>query len=258
MSIRYGRFFGLPVVIGILLTPLSDAQTNLGLVGVKTIYGRYLQAYPDGEMHASNPHRNEEETWFLIEVDNARHIYALQNWRNGKFLSKRLNGCAAAISSSLSSQEQWVLVGGRAFGVINGVAFKSVFDGSFLAANAPAEDTVCGGEVTAQSTADLQASGSWPGWWVLEPASAPTAGRDFWNTVGGAINGIVNIGPAAIETGTIGLIAGKTGGTGVTPPALPLMLRDIGRFSMQLIAIVWVMPGLARPIQPAISYMVGS
>jgi hypothetical protein len=25
-------------------------------------------------MHASNPQRNEEETWFLVEVNAARHV----------------------------------------------------------------------------------------------------------------------------------------------------------------------------------------
>src|SRR5215813_1237692 len=52
---------------------------NLGMVGIKSQEGRYLQAHTDGELHSSNEKRNQEETWFLIEVDKDNHIYALQS-----------------------------------------------------------------------------------------------------------------------------------------------------------------------------------
>lgn len=184
----------LGIVLGICAPAYAFAQSNLGMVGIKSVYGRYLQAHTDGEMHASNEHRNEEETWFLIEVDKPNHIYALLNWRNGKFMSKRTNGCAPAVSTTLAPSEQWVLVSGRTFGVVNAVAFRNVADGTYLGANAPGADTPnCGGEV-ASGRADPppQNNGAWPGWWVMEGATTPAPGKDFWNTVGGTFQGIVN------------------------------------------------------------------
>ncbi len=64
---------------------------NLGMIGLKSAWNAYLQAHSDGEMHASNEHRNEEETWFLISVDPAKKIYALANWKTGDFLNKKIN-----------------------------------------------------------------------------------------------------------------------------------------------------------------------
>jgi hypothetical protein len=167
---------------------------------VKSIHGRYLQAHTDGEMHASNEHRNEEETWHLIEVDKAKHIYALLNWRNHQFMSKKGNGCAPADRTTLSRSEQWVLVSGKGYGVLNAVAFKSVADGTFLGTNPPANDDKCGGEVASRDAANPpRNNGGWPGWWVLEPAGAPEPGRDFWNTVGRFIEGITTkINPADV------------------------------------------------------------
>jgi hypothetical protein len=161
---------------------------NLGMVSIKSVYGYYLQVYTDGELHASNPKINEEETWFLIEVNPKNHIYALRNWRPGKLLSKRTNGCAPAVAVIMSPPEMWVLVSGDKFGAPNAVAFRNLVDGTYLGANKPADDTACGGEVMAGSVAPPpQYYSGWPGWWVPEPATQPSPGKDLWNTIGNGV-----------------------------------------------------------------------
>jgi hypothetical protein len=77
-------------------------------------------------------------------------------------------------------------VGGDAQNI---VAMKSVVDGTFLGAY-PANNDIseCGGEVGASDASEPKWDDShWPGWFVLEPATPPGPGRDFWNTVGGAV-----------------------------------------------------------------------
>jgi hypothetical protein len=181
-------------------------QTNLGMVGIKSTHGRYLQAHTDGELHASNDHRNEEETWFLYEVNKEQHQYALLNWKNGRFMSKRTNGCAPAVSVTLTGAETWELVSGKPYGVLNAVALKAA-DGTFLGAAGPGDDEPCGGEVGAHSGGAPQRSGDWPGWWVMESATTPSPGKDFWNTVGGAVQGIVNQITPADVAGLLALLA---------------------------------------------------
>lgn len=188
---------------------------NLGLVGIKSAWGRYLQAHTDGELHASNERRNEEETWFLIEVDAQRHIYALQNWRTGNYMSKRVNGCAPAVASVISPAEEWRLESGRPYGVANAVILRCVADNTILGTNNPGNDSQCGGEITSR---DVWGPGgypipvnnsSWGGWWVLESATQPSPGRDFWNTAGGVFNDIVvKVGPIALDALMAALSAG--------------------------------------------------
>ena len=183
---------------------------NKGMVGVKSVFGRYLQANSgNGEMHASNERRNEEETWFLIEIDAAQHIYALQSWKYGKFMRKnRENGCANAESTVISPTEQWILHSGQAAGVVNAVAFRSVVDRTLLGSNRPGQDdNPCGGEVSARDAGEIGRTGEWPGWWVLEPAETPSPGRDPWNTVGGFFEGMVNRLTAADVAAIIAAIA---------------------------------------------------
>jgi hypothetical protein len=179
---------------------------NLGMVAIKSAWGAFLQAHTGGELHASNFHRNEEETWFLIEVDAPQRIYSIYNWRNGNFMSKRGN-CAPAVAAVLGPTEQWRLESGRPYGVLNAVIFRCIADNTILGTNAPGDDSECGGEVTSR---DVWGPGgipipvnnsSWGGWWVIEPATAPTPGRDFWNTIGNAVAGILNqITPADAAT----------------------------------------------------------
>jgi hypothetical protein len=176
-------------------------MTNLGMIGIKSIYGAYLQAHSDnGEMHASNEHRNEEETWFLVEVDKANHLYAIYNWSNGKFMSKSTS-CAPAVSTVLGIRETWRVYSGADYGVLNAVCFQSAADSTFLGTNSPGNDTPCGGEVSAQGDLGPVAQENWVGWWVPGAATAPSAGNDFWNTIGNAVAGIINqITPADVAS----------------------------------------------------------
>jgi len=187
---------------------------NLGMVGIRSVYNRYLQAHEDnGELHASNPNRNEEETWFLVDLEvdeNDPNSYAIYNWKNGQFLSKVDAQCARANSTTLSGPQTWNMILGQDYGVLNAVAFQSAIDGAFLRTEAPGNDTDCGGEVAAfDKNGPPVANGQWPGWWVLSPATEPTAGKDPWNIVGGYVEGILNkVTPADI----VKLIAALGGG----------------------------------------------
>lgn len=202
------------LVAGLIATYVCQgySQQNLGLIGVKSIFGHYLQAhYPEGEMHASNDHRNEEETWFLIEVDKANHIYALQNWRNGKYMTRH-GGCAPASSTVLGPSEQWIMVSGKSFGMINAVAFKSKADGAFLGTgNAGHDDNECGGEVGSRDSKGPVADGGWPGWWVIEQATAPSPGKDAWNTIGKTFQNIDIKAVAADVTAILTVVAAAGG-----------------------------------------------
>jgi hypothetical protein len=171
----------------------AQGATNLGMVGVQNSKSKYLQAhYPDGELHSSNRHRNEEETWFLVEVDGPGHIYALYNWRNGQFISKKADGCAPANSAVLGDTEKWEMVSGKPYGVVNAVALRQVQDHTYLMGNDAGQNTHCGGEVASELTVAPPHNSDWPGWWVLTPATTPSPGSDFWNTVGGAVVGAIN------------------------------------------------------------------
>lgn len=174
-------------------------MTNLGMVGVKSVFGAYLQSYSDTSMHASNMDRNEEETWFLIEVDKANHLYALCNWKYGKFMSKSTS-CANATSTVLGTAETWRVYSGQPYGIQNAVCFQSTLDNTFVGTNSPGNNYApCGGEVGAQGSDGPVGQENWVGWWVIETATTPSPGTDVWNTVGGAIAGIANqISPADV------------------------------------------------------------
>ena len=171
--------------------PADEPQIkNLGMIGLKSVQGNYLQAHDDGQMHASNGNRNEEETWFLISIDPAKNIYALENWKTGKFLNKKVGTDQLwANSTIVTNNEEWEMVSGKPAGVLNAIAFKSVADGTYMGANNSGDDTGGGGEVSAPSTDVPKADGyTKRDWWVMEAATAPSPGKDVWNTVGGAIS----------------------------------------------------------------------
>jgi hypothetical protein len=184
--------------------PQPPKITNLGMVGIQSAWGAYLQAHLDGELHASNPKRNEEETWFLISLDPKSKTVALQNWRNHQYLSKHTNGCAPAVATVIGPTETWLLESSRPFGVQNAVIIRNASDRTTLGTNDPGKnDGTCKGEVTSrdvwgrggQNSIPMNNSG-WGGWWVITGAKTPTAGEDFWNTAGKTLNGITsNINP---------------------------------------------------------------
>src|SRR5687768_16461165 len=84
-------------------THANGGMKNLGMISLKSVHGYYSQAHTDGELHGSNSGRNEEETWSLFEVNAADHVYALQNWRNGKYLSLQADRFCARASSIVVS-----------------------------------------------------------------------------------------------------------------------------------------------------------
>lgn len=139
------------VIAGLfLVTSVSFAQGLSGRFVVKSVWGHYLQAHKDnGEMHASNDNIGSEETWYIVPVDVAHSIYALQNASNGRYMSKKTNGCAPADSIALTASEKWTFISGVQYGVLNGFAFKAA-DNTLLGANNAGHDTKCGGEVSAE------------------------------------------------------------------------------------------------------------
>jgi len=196
-------FVGLLVAVFLstpLLSSVSFAGQNVGIVAVVNSNGHYLQAHGDnGEMHASNDKRSTEETWVLIKVDESKHIYALQNWATGRVMSKHPNGtiqgqCVPAYNSTLDRESQWVLISGVAYGAPGKIAFKSVYDNTFLGAMPKGGDNApgCGGEVSATSVnqppKDLS---SWTAWWEVRSAQPP--GGSIIGTIADGVGGIVPI-----------------------------------------------------------------
>ena len=169
---------------------------NLGMIGIINSHSAYLQAHKDdGEMHASNTSRNEEETWFLIEVDEAQHKYAFLNWDSGKYISAKGTGCVPADSTILGEPECWILQSGAPFQLYNAVALKNAADGCYLGAYPPGKNDPggCGGEVASrEGTAPKGGVDKFGGWWVFQGCTAPTPGKDLWNTIGGVFQGMVN------------------------------------------------------------------
>ena len=183
------------------------AQTDLGLVSLKSIHACYLQAKTDGEMHASNKHHDEEETWHLIEVDKPHHIYALLNWRNHMYMSKS-GACVPANKTVLTRSEQFILVSGVKYEARNAVALKSVADGAYIGGGVPGEDNECHGEVGGTDKADPPYNnGLWPGWWVIESVGEPKTGDDFWTGIGKVFDGIATKVSGADVVALIGLLA---------------------------------------------------
>jgi len=189
--------FGL--ILGVWSEACADGPLEvLGMVGVRQgRSGRYLQAHTDGELHASNEHRNEEETWFLCAVDKPHHIYALVNWRNHRFMSAHSNGCARADSVILSNAEKWELISGRSHGFENAYAIRSVGTGHYLGAQDPGHDLACGGEVGCGTGAHAPippGGRNDNGWWVFEKAEKPTPGGPSFNDIVGVV---VRVAPVA-------------------------------------------------------------
>ncbi|MDN0085314.1 hypothetical protein QU487_21675 [Crenobacter sp. SG2305] len=210
----------LPKDIQRALPPIT-VVVNLGMIKIQSYEGYYLQARADnGDLHDSRMRANQE-TWFLIQVEATKHIYALYNWENGKFLSKTSNGCATASSTALGPTEKWILESGRPFGMGHSVIVRSAYDSTILNTNpAGQNDSTCHGEIVARDnwSKDGNAAGKlkipsdydWGGWWVISKAGIPEKGEKTWNSVGGAVLGISNnINPADIQTVFMALESGK-------------------------------------------------
>lgn len=179
--------------------------TNLGMFGIQSCHGAFLQAHSDnGQMHASNDHRNTEETWFIINLDDGQKTVAIQNWDNGKYLSKQSNTCVTATATVIGPNECWHIEDGAPYGVHNADILRCAADRTIIGTNAPGDNDPggCGGEVTCRDNwgpGGLQIpmnQGMWGGWWVITPATTPDRGSDLWTGIWKTLNGIsANINP---------------------------------------------------------------
>jgi hypothetical protein len=171
---------------------------NLGMVKFKSVHDGYLQAYyPNGEMHASNGNQNQEETWFLYEIDPNTKQYALANFRNQKFLCKNGGGQGGTDVVCNRDQRQewetWTLIPGEKFGLPGRVCFQA-YDGDTMATNKPGANFPKEPGEVYTSPGKPSADGGWAGWWSWTPVTqAPEPGNDFFSAVGGVIGGIVNV-----------------------------------------------------------------
>lgn len=152
-------------------------KRNLGLVGVKSEHGTWLQAGRNGQIHV-NQNRDAEETWFLIAVDRAHHIYAFANYRSGNFLKKQVGsvGCVNAGSPDLSTAAEWKVIPGKPN--VDAVALRNVADGTLLS-----------GEGSATSTKiPAGRSQTWRGWWDLRSVSKPDGNPSRGSIMGEPVN----------------------------------------------------------------------
>ena len=161
---------------------------NLGMMTLLSVHNRYLQSHSsfgaNGEMHASNPQHNQEETWFLFEVDKSAHKYALANWRNSYYMN-RTSGNANVHRVMVNSHDPvasaiWTLASGKPFGLPDSLAFQA-YDGSWLMANpenqnAPGEP----GEVYVERNAGPHADPKWQGWFKATTQTTPPTPGDNW------------------------------------------------------------------------------
>jgi hypothetical protein len=148
---------------------VEDELVNVGAVGVVSCHGRFLQAFDDGEMHASKSERGDSETWILWQLDWARREYALQNKHTNLFLSKRDVKCVVANKTEVGRTEKWTLVNGDHHHVPGRIAFRA-YDGTIMGSHPPGVFTGCGGEIMAADRPDPSVGAKdakWPGWFSL-------------------------------------------------------------------------------------------
>lgn len=185
--------------VGTTTTVHATEKRNLGLVGVKNEHGTWLQAWSNGQVHV-NQNRDTEETWFLIAVSRADHIYAFANYRTGNFLTKQIGsiGCVNSNSPDVSTAAEWKVIPGKPS--VDAVALRNVADGTLLTDNGGRgndfrPDVCPGGEGSANTTTiPTGPSRRWDGWWDLRSVSKPdkNPGKDS------IMGEIVNLAPVPI------------------------------------------------------------
>jgi hypothetical protein len=170
--------------VGTATSAQTTEKRNLGLVGVKNEHGTWLQAWSNGLVRV-NHERASEETWFLIAVNRAEHIYAFANYRTGKFLTKQVGsaGSVNANAPGLSTAAEWKVIPGKPR--VDAVALRNVADGTFLNDN---------GGVANTTTMPGGASRAWSGWWDLRSVGKPDNNPGKDRIMGEA----VNLGPVPI------------------------------------------------------------
>src|SRR5215468_7404554 len=92
--------------LAIAITALSISMSAFAqghYVSLTSTYGHFLQAHKDnGETHASNDSRGDEETWVLIKLDDG--MYALRNTSNNKYLAVEESNCIRANRATI---DEW-------------------------------------------------------------------------------------------------------------------------------------------------------
>ena len=141
----------------------------VGTVGVVSCHARFLEAYDNGEIHASKTGRDEAETWILWQIDWLRREYALQSLKTNMFLSKRDVKCVVADQNKVGRKEKWTILNGDQHHVPGRIALRA-YDGTIMGSHALSMFTGCGGEIMAADRPDPSVGAKnpkWPGWFSL-------------------------------------------------------------------------------------------
>ncbi|HEY1428086.1 MAG TPA: hypothetical protein VGF18_00805 [Candidatus Tumulicola sp.] len=180
-SARY--FVGVAASVVCIATSVcveAAEKRNLGLVGIRDENAAWLQASSNGSVRV-NSTRDSQETWFLIAVDRANHVYAVANYRSGRFLAKGTGAtaCVTAESSSLSAAAEWKIVRGKPR--VDAIGLRNVADSSLLY-HSSAQHCV----TTTQRQIEFEPK--WGGWWDLRIAGKPAGDPGVRSILGEPVN----------------------------------------------------------------------
>jgi hypothetical protein len=150
-------------------------------------HGRLLQAYTNGEMHASQEVQNagEEERWNVYALPNGK--VSLQNFRTNLWFCAEPSGRAICDRTQPSEWEQWSL-----FAIGDGVrvGLKNHHD-KWLCAQPPEDDTQFGGEVIA----DRVNCSDWERFSMIPSAGIPVQNQSWWDDALKVVKVIGDIAP---------------------------------------------------------------
>jgi hypothetical protein len=163
----------------------EEFAMSLHLVGqfyFVSTHNRLLQAYTDGEMHASQDVGNVglEERWNVYGWSEGGGKISLQNYRSNRWLCAEPNGKAVCNREAPRQWEQWTL---HAVGDGIHVAFLSTHN-RWLCAQPPGQDTEFGGEVIA----NREQLREWERFSMIPSPGVPVRNQSWWNDVGTVIN----------------------------------------------------------------------
>jgi hypothetical protein len=153
-------------------------------------FGRLLQAYTDGEMHASQEPGaiGREERWNVYTVRD--NIISIQNCRNNNWLCAEENGRAVCDRGVPGDWEEWAMYGN---GDHRTISLRS-YHGKWLCAQAPGDDTKFGGEVIA----DRVSAGRWERWVMLPSEQLQGESRDWMKMLESALEKGGELAPLAL------------------------------------------------------------
>jgi hypothetical protein len=166
----------------------NDHQQVMAVEIRSPFSSRYLQAHTDGEMHASNTNRKNEETWVLQKVGSTNDgVYALRNGRTGNYLSLRegREDCPVANRANQADWERWEIVRDPNR-QSHEVALKNLHRQQYLGTNPPGNDAPgCGGEVFMSAS---------PTWWTMNKAPKEFSGDGInWASIISDVGDIADV-----------------------------------------------------------------